>query len=278
MTMKRRVLLAVGVLLTGLVSSPAARAADPLEYVALGDSSAAGPLILPQINLPCLRSAANYPHVAAEQLGARLTDVTCSGAEISDFSGKQFGFVPPQYGALKPTTDLVTVAIGANDSGLFQAALSCLNLLPAPAGVSCKARYTAGGTDQLAASIAASAPALGRALDRIHELAPNARILVTGYGTYIRPDGCFPRVPVWPVDANYLQGTIDTLNRMIATQAAAHNATYVDLRTPSIGHDTCAPVSERWLEALLPASDAAPLHPTRQGMSAFAAVVAAAAE
>jgi hypothetical protein len=275
--MKRRVLLAVGVLLTGLLSPALAHASDPLEYVALGDSSAAGPLILPQIDLPCLRAGVNYPHVAAAKLGVRLADVTCSGAAIPDFSGRQFGFVPPQYDALKPTTDLVTVAIVANDSGLFQAALSCINLLPAPAGVSCKARYTAGGKDQLAASIDATGPALGKALDRIHALAPNARILVTGYGTYLRPGGCFPRVPVWPVDGDFLQGTIDHLNRMIATQSAAHGATYVDLRTPSIGHDTCAPESQRWLEGLIPGSDAAPLHPSRRGMAAFGALVAAAA-
>ncbi|GAB3937660.1 SGNH/GDSL hydrolase family protein [Kribbella albertanoniae] len=264
-------------MLAGLVSPTTAHAADGFEYVALGDSSAAGPLILPQINLPCLRSSANYPHVAAAALGARLTDVTCSGAEIPDFSGKQFGFVPPQYSALKSTTDLVTVAIGANDAGLFPVALSCLNLLPAPAGISCKERYTAGGTDQLAARIDATGPALGKALDHIRELAPNARIIVTGYGTYIRPGGCFPKVPVWPIDADYLQGTIDHLNRMIATQSAAHGATYLDLRTPSIGHDTCAPATTRWLEGLIPGSDAAPLHPSRRGMAAFGALVAAAA-
>lgn len=275
--MKRRVLLAVGVMLAGLVSPATARAADAFEYVALGDSSAAGPLILPQIDLPCLRSSANYPHVAAAQLGAELTDVTCSGAVIPDFSGKQFGFVPPQYNALSSATDLVTVAIGGNDTGLVTAALSCINLLPAPAGVSCKERYTADGKDQLAARITATAPAFGQALDRIRSLAPNARILVTGYGTYIRPNGCYPQIPVWPIDANYLQATIDRLNNMLATQSALHGATYVDLRTPSIGHDACAPITQRWLEGLIPTSDAAPLHPSRRGMAAFAALVATAA-
>ncbi|MFC9687887.1 SGNH/GDSL hydrolase family protein [Kribbella sp. NPDC056951] len=275
--MKRRVLLAVGVMLAGLVSPTAARAADPFEYVALGDSSAAGPLILPQIDLPCLRSAVNYPHVAAAKLGADLTDVTCSGAVIPDFSEKQFGFVPPQYNSLSAATDLVTVAIGGNDTGLVAAALSCINLLPAPAGTSCKERYTAGGKDQLAARITATAPAFGQALDRIRTLAPNARILVTGYGTYIRPNGCYPQIPVWPVDANYLQATVDRLNHMLATQSAQHGATYVDLRTPSIGHDACAPITQRWLEGLIPTSDAAPLHPSRRGMAAFGELVAAAA-
>ncbi|TCC64688.1 SGNH/GDSL hydrolase family protein [Kribbella pittospori] len=273
--MRRTVLLAVGVLLAGVVTSPVAQAAAP-EYVALGDSSAAGPLIPPQINLPCLRSGVNYPHIAAERLGARLTDVTCSGAVIPDFSGKQFGFVPPQYDALKPSTDVVTVAIGGNDIGLVSAALSCINLLPPPAGTSCKARFTSGGKDQLAARIDATAPAFGQALDPIKQLAPNARVLVTRYGTYIRPNGCYPVIPVWPVDANYLQATVDRLNTMLAEQSAAHGAQYVDLRTPSIGHDACAPVSQRWLEGLIPSSAAAPLHPSARGMAAFGALVAAA--
>jgi lysophospholipase L1-like esterase len=254
-----------------------ARADEPLEYVALGDSSAAGPLIPPQVDLPCLRSGVNYPHVAAAALGARLTDVTCSGAVIPDFSGRQFGFEPPQYDALKPSTDVVTVAIGGNDTGLVAAALSCINLLPEPAGTSCKARFTAGGTDQLAARIAATAPAFGQALDRIRQLAPNARILVTGYGTYVRPNGCYPIIPVWPADANYLQATIDRLNAMLAAQAAAHGAHYVDLRTPSINHDACAPISQRWLEGLIPTAVAAPLHPNARVMAAFGQLVATAA-
>ncbi|MER7251793.1 SGNH/GDSL hydrolase family protein [Kribbella sp. NPDC000426] len=277
--MRRTSLLAVGVLVAGLLSGPVvARADGPLEYVALGDSSAAGPLIPPQVDVPCLRSGANYPHVAAGLLGAQLKDVTCSGAVIPDFSGKQFGFEAPQYDALGPTTDLVTVAIGGNDTGLVAAALSCINLLPPPAGTSCKDRFTAGGQDQLAARIAATAAPFGQALDRIHQLAPNARILVTGYGTYIRPNGCYPVIPVWPVDANYLQATIDHLNTMLATQAAAHGAMYVDLRTPSIGHDACAPVASRWLEGLIPTSAAAPLHPSAKGMAAFGQLVTAAAQ
>lgn len=272
-----RLLAAVGaaaVLLTGLLAPAAAHAAEPLEYVAIGDSSAAGPLIPWQIDLACLRSGVNYPHVAAQELGAQLKDVTCSGAVIPDFTGKQFGFLPPQFAALKSTTDLVTVAIGGNDTGLVTAALSCINLLPSPLGTSCKARFTAGGKDQLAARITATGPAVGAALDRIHQLAPNAKVLVTGYGTYIRPGGCYPLVPVWAVDADYLQATVDRLNTMLAQQAAAHGAQYVDLRTPSIGHDACAPVGSRWLEGLIPSSIAAPLHPSAAGMAAFGRIVA----
>ncbi|MGW1346077.1 GDSL-type esterase/lipase family protein [Kribbella sp. NPDC002412] len=111
----------------------------------------------------------------------------------------------------------------------------------------------------------------------LKQLAPNARILVTAYGTYIRPNGCYPQIPVWPVDANYLQATVDRLNAMLAEQSAAHGAQYVDLRTPSIGHDACAPITQRWLEGLVPTSVAAPLHPSARGMAAFGAIVAEAA-
>nr|WP_238155500.1 hypothetical protein [Kribbella soli] len=56
-----------------------------------------------------------------------------------------------------------------------------------------------------------------------------------------------------------------------------HGAQYVDLRTPSIGHDACAPITQRWLEGLIPTSAAAPLHPSARGMQAFGELVAAAA-
>src|SRR5690349_615175 len=134
-----------------LVAGTSTAQADTLDYVALGDSAAAGPLIPNQDPaLWCLRSDRNYPQVAAEILGARLTDVTCSGAKTDDFAGRQFGFVAPQYDALKSTTDLVSITIGGNDVGLVQTALGCINLLPEPVGLSCRDRLTAGG-DQVAA-------------------------------------------------------------------------------------------------------------------------------
>lgn len=270
-------LLAAATVLAGVLTPAVAQADDPYEYVALGDSSAAGPLIPHQIDLVCLRSGVNYPHVAAGKLAAKLTDVSCSGAVVPDFTGKQFGFVAPQFDSLKPSTDLVTVAIGGNDTGLVSAALSCINAFPEPYGTSCKDRFTAGGKDQLAERIAAAGPSVGKALDAIRTKAPNAKVLVTGYGTYIRPGGCYPLVPAWARDADYLQASVDRLNAMLAEQAARHGATYVDLRTPSIGHDACAPSSTRWLEGLFPGSAAAPLHPSALGMANFGAIVAAAA-
>jgi lysophospholipase L1-like esterase len=262
-----------------LVAGTSTAQADTLDYVALGDSAAAGPLIPNQDPaLWCLRSSNNnYPQIAAKLLNAKLTDVTCSGAKTDDFAGRQFGFVAPQYDALKSTTDLVSITIGGNDVGLVQTALGCINLLPEPVGLSCKARLTAGG-DQVAAAIAQWAPEFGAALDEVKRRAPHAKVLVTGYGTYIRPGGCYPVQPIWARDADYLQGSVNLLSATAKAEAEKRGATYVDLAAASVGHDTCAEPADRYLEGLIPTTIAAPLHPNAAGMAAFGATVARAAQ
>ena len=273
----RRVVVGAAAVAAMVVSVLPAHA-DTLEYVAMGDSAAAGPLIPNQDpNLPCLRSDHDYPNIAAAALGAQLTDVTCSGATTSDFAGHQFGFEPPQYDALKPSTDLVSVTIGANDIGIAGQVVACINLLPEPAGLSCEDRLTAGGHDQLAAAADALAPKLAAAFDEIHRRAPHAKVLVTGYGTYIRKGGCWPTQPIWGRDGDYLQASLAKLNDVIATQARTHGASYVDFAAASVGHDTCAAPDQRYLEGLVPTAPAAPLHPNAQGMAAFGAALAASA-
>lgn len=268
---------ALGVSPAGAMSSQASsQAEEPLEYVAIGDSFAAGPLIPDQSQWSCLRSGRNYPAVVAEALGARLTDVSCSGAKVSDFSGRQFGLLPPQYEALKPSTDLVTLTIGGNDVSLVTTALGCVNLLPKPVGISCADTAAAKG-DPTAKAIEAWSATFDRALDEVHRRAPNARVVVAGYATYIRKDGCWPTQPIWGKDGNYLQARVNQLNGVLAERSRAHGATYVDTAAVSVGHDTCAAPAERYMEGLVPTSVAAPLHPNARGMAAFGAAVAQAA-
>jgi lysophospholipase L1-like esterase len=256
-------------------------AAAPERYVALGDSAASGPLILPvDLSSPgCYRSQRNYPKLAAAQLGVPVVDVTCSGADTGDMTASQstdFGDVPPQFDALTADTTLVTLQIGGNDAGLVGLAESCVNLLPSPFGTSCADENTAGGGDVYGARVAAVGPRVEAVLDGIHQRAPGARVYVVGYTTYLPQNGCYPRVQVWPRDANYIQAKIDQLNQVLASAAAAHDATYVDIRTPGIGHDVCESSTVRWVEPFVPGNVAAPLHPNANGMAGMAAVVAAA--
>ncbi|MGI8309141.1 SGNH/GDSL hydrolase family protein [Saccharopolyspora hattusasensis] len=271
----RLALLGSALVATAAVLAPTAHAADEFEYVAMGDSAAAGPLTPhPDPNLLCFRSRENYPQVAARLLGAKLTDVSCSGAKIADFSGRQHGIMPPQYGALSDQTDLVTVTIGGNDVGLVQAAVSCINLLPEPAGSSCADEFTAGGRDELAERIDALEPRFDDALAQIRHRAPNAEIMVVGYGTYLRPGGCYPKEPMWGRDADYIQSSVDKLSSMLGSRAAAHGAEFVDLGPVSAGHDVCAAPADKYYEGVIPTSVAAPLHPNARGMLAFGRAVA----
>lgn len=275
----RATFIAIVVMALGSALAGTAEAATG-QYVALGDSAAAGPLILPpDLSSPgCLRSLADYPHVAAKKLGVPLKDVTCSGATTADMTAPQqtqTGAVPPQLDALGTSTATVTVTIGGNDVGLVGAATSCITLLP---GITpdCVDRYTAGGHDQLAEKIAAFEPVWGALLDAIHAKAPDANVFVVGYGTYLPHNGCWPIAPLTPRDANYIQGSIDKLNAALARQSAAHDARYVDVRTRSIGHDVCKLPGVKWFESVIPTSVAAPLHPNFDGMAAIGAYVASA--
>lgn len=252
-------------------------------YVALGDSYSAGPKITPVADgVTCLRSRVDYPALLAVTLKPRLfRDVSCSSATSRDFlvpqPGAERGVNPPQYQAITPTTALVTVGIGGNDIGLVQLAESCLSIVPSLlGGKPCAARFTAGGVDQVSRRIQAFAPTYGEIIEHIRSIAPSARIVLVGYPTAIRPGGCYPLEPVLPKDATYLQAKIDELNAVMAAQAKAHGATYVDLRSSTNGHDSCAAPSKRWVEGFVPVHDAAPLHPNAAGMRHTAQVIAAA--
>lgn len=262
------------------IAAPSSPAATPRQvYVALGDSYSAGPLIPPQTDpVTCLRSGNDYPGLVSRQLGvAVFRDVTCSSATTADFSHSQPANVPggppapPQYRALSGDTTLVTVGIGGNDIGLVGLALSCVNVAPPPIGHSCRAANGTTYQDR----IDAFAATYGRVVDAIRGKAPNARILLVGYPTTIKDGGCFPYQPILGTDATYLQGLIDRLNRRMSAQATEHGATYVDIRTSSIGHDSCQLPGTRWLEGLVPTSPAFPLHPNALGMQNAATQVVA---
>jgi hypothetical protein len=271
------VLGATGLLVAGPVAATATAqaAAPPLVYVAMGDSYAAGSLVLPAKEvLTCARSAVNYASLIAKQLGPKtFRDVTCGAAQTTHFANPQPGIVlgtaAPQYDALSVDTTLVTVGIGGNDIGLVGLAVSCVNLLPEGLGTSCKATNTAGGVDKLAQKIDAFAPTYGTVIEQIRQRAPHAKILMVGYPTGIKKGGCWPVVPVWAADADYLQSALTRLNLRMAEQASAHGATYVDLATPSVGHDMCKGLATRWIEGLIPSiptNGLVPLHPNAAGL------------
>ena len=252
------------------------------RYVALGDSYTAGPLIPNQSLSPlgCLRSDQDYPAEVQRALGfASFADVSCSGADTGDMTSPQGvspGPNPPQFDALTPATTVVTLGIGGNDVGFSGIIESCVTLNPF--ATPCRDRYVVNGVDELAGRIQATAPKVAGVIQGIHQRAPGATVFVIGYPA-ILPDtgfGCWPSLPIGWNDVAYLRATEKRLNSMLSAQAAANGAVYVDTYGPSIGRDACRSSGTRWVEPLVPANPAAPVHPNARGMDGMAAVVRAA--
>ncbi|MHB8241267.1 MAG: SGNH/GDSL hydrolase family protein [Solirubrobacteraceae bacterium] len=260
-----------------LLAAVPSLAAAP-RYVSLGDSYVSGPLILPPAlgaPLDCLQSARNYPHLTAGALGLALADVSCSGATTSNFTTAQYSDQPPQFNALNSSTQVVSVGTGGNDNGLFGETLVTCGLedLVFPFGTPCKGTFG----NKLAEEITADGPAVGAALHQVHTLSPSAKVFVVGYPDILPQSGsCWPSVPLTTGDVAYLNGVEKDLNAMLSSEAKSNGATYVDTFTPSIGHDACKSASTRWVEPVLPESDAFSVHPNEKGMAADASELEAA--
>ena len=272
------------------VGTPAATAAPRASYVALGDSYTAGPDIPSQVGVTagCKQSSSSYPYLVAEGLRLNLTDMSCSGATIADLSASQTtsdGTNPAQLSALSAATAVVTLGIGGNDIGWSGAITRCteLDLVPAliPGGAAsnvtpCEDYYTSGGTDQIRQKIQAAAGQLAAALSQIRRTAPHARVYVVGYPDLMPGTGgtCAHTLGITQGDITFLNNEETQLNSALRRDAEAAGAGYVETYTPSLGHDACSVPASRWIEPLLPASPAAPMHPNAVGEQGMAAAIA----
>jgi lysophospholipase L1-like esterase len=265
-----------------LAAAPAARAADGLgSYVALGDSYTSAPLVPNQHGDPidCGRSDHNYPSLVAEALKpTSFVDVSCGSAQTKDMTAPQTdlplgGTNPPQFNALSPGVDLVTVGIGGNDAGLVGVATDCGELdATSPNGTPCKDKYTAGGRDQVAEKIEKARPKIAAVLQGIHARSPHARVAIVGYPHVTPPNGesCWPLVPLSPGDMHYVDELIIRINKMIEEEARANDAEFVDTYRDSGGHDVCKLPPERWFEGIVPTEPAYPMHPNGKGEASMA--------
>lgn len=248
------------------------------NYVALGDSFAAGPFIPIQRTDPlgCARSTHNYPALIAEALQVRtFTDASCSGATTANMTAPQsvpLGSNPAQFAALSPDTDLVTVSIGGNDMGYTDMMLTCGQLSAGdPLGAPCTRQATATGTDRYAERILTTAPRIAAVLQGIAQRAPNATVVFVGYPHILPPtEGCWPLVPISRGDVPYLDGLQQQFTAVLQEQAASNGALFVNSYAASLGHDACQLPGIKWVEGLVPTDVAFPVHPNASGMQAMA--------
>lgn len=267
-----------GSVTSGSAASGSARPDDTRTLANLGDSFSAAVGVQPLVEASyflCMRSARNFAHLLAARETYRLDDVSCGGADTSDFFDAQYDGVPPQIDAVSADTDVVTVMIGGNDSSVYTRAIGTCSDVAAtdPTGSPCRDAH---GDEYVDIIRDRTYPSLRRALSAVREKAPDARVVAVGY-PWILPEqtGCYPTMRVATGDVPYLHDLQAELNDAIRRAARVTGVTFVDMSSVSQGHDACAPVGQRWIEPQTGANGAAPVHPNELGQQAIADQVAA---
>ncbi|MGW4484410.1 SGNH/GDSL hydrolase family protein [Amycolatopsis sp. NPDC004368] len=289
----RRSPLVVLLVVAGLVAGATAAAASTpqlREYVSLGDSYTAGPLIPWQQASWCFRSNNNYPSWLATRLGiydtpGAFTDVSCSSADTSNMTQPQVTPSPsiplstqqPQFDALHADTDLVTIGIGGNDNSVFgDLTGTCPTLRDQdPTGAPCQEHYTVDGLDTMAEAVAATGRNVAQVVRGVEDRAPAATIVVVGYPRLLPPSGTCPSViPFADGDYRWADSIEQKLNAAIAGAAESEGAEFVDTYGPSLGHDACAG-GNAWVNGQSTnLFEAVAYHPFRSGMEAEAKLIA----
>lgn len=240
-----------------------------IDYVAMGDSFSAGPFIGTMRNDPagCARSRSNYPAFLAQWLDvASYTDVTCSAATTVDLAEQMLLFdgstAPPQLDALSEDTDLVTLGIGGNDFGIYDSLIRCQGSAAAQCPVA-----------QLRADAGKVAGRVEKAVRRVLDVAPDARVLVVGYPDILPTEGSCAAVGVPAEVLGPVAEVAGLLNDSLARGASAGGGEYVDIEAVSEGHDVCAR-GRAWVNGpRFRIGVAAPFHPKVNGMRGMAAEV-----
>jgi hypothetical protein len=250
-------------------------------YVALGDSYTSAPGV-PETEREsgCSRSNANYPSLVAAELDLPLVDVSCSGADTLALVGTQdteAGPVAPQFLALTPDAEVVTLGMGGNDEGLFRELVSvCLGVAEQDrTGAPCRDAMASPGGDTALKRIEVIRERLVSALAGIQGASPDAAVVLVGYPQLIPPSGTCDELPLADGDYAYVRDLTIELGKATKSAAAEAGVGYADVLKASEGHDICAG-DEAWVNGVLPNKEAAPLHPFAVEQAAVADLVLAA--
>ncbi len=220
------------------------------KYVALGDSYAAGQGAGGYLN-DCLVSSNGYPAVLDAVTSTKISllrDPSCSGATTGDV-------IANQLSSLNKGTTLVTITAGANDVGLAALLAACAGGLTP----TCQ-----GAIQNALAALPQVGSSVGTLIADVHQRAPRATIVVTGYVLPFSSD--YPDTSL-AAAVNYGVGLLD---QQIAVAVAAQALAGMPVAYASVsfsGHQIGD--ADSWLNGDL--SDPSTfMHPTAAGYEAYA--------
>jgi lysophospholipase L1-like esterase len=241
-------------------------------YVALGDSYTAGRGMEPVADESCSRSEINYPSLVDKALKIKsFADRSCAGARTENLRTPQIQgqkrVNEPQLNAIGTDTELVTIGMGLNDGAISAGLLLICTTPSSPEPNDVCKHYLDQPQSNVEAQIKAAAARLEDALATIAKKAPKAEIVVVGYPRLVPDHGSCGSpghpgdlLPVPEAQVTRLRETMKFVNDVWRDTADRAGARYVDMYTPSEGHDICS--DDPWVNGYLPvAGKAAGLHP-----------------
>ena len=268
-------LATIVIALAGFVTAgtlPAAATASPVQYVALGDSYAAGVGATGDVD-DCGRTDNGYPELLKGELRIKqLDNVACFGATTSMVA-------QTQVSKLKPDTKLVTLTVGGADLNFRDVLTTCS--LPVP--VDC--RDAVNNALLLLPGLKSNLTKLYAA---IADAAPEARIVVTGYPLLFKPgDGSEfdPDLVINPVNAAGADLN-ETIEAAVAAANEDGNIDYVDVTEEFAEHGVLKRITNQDPNAFIHSPliiiggrlqpDPAAYHPNNDGYDAYADAISAA--
>lgn len=247
-------------------SASVAAPPSPLNYVAVGDSYAAGFGTGSYVNA-CGQSPLGLPALLDERKQIELTaNATCSGAQaanvpldpndpddvdVPDLPVQIAGLVA--FGKVGPQTDLVTVSAGGNDLDFGGIVRVCATQDVAVCANAIEVRVVGAETTL--------ADNLDSLYAQIDAAAPKAQVIVTGYPHLFSPE--FGNTPLLSLEAQELfnDGT-DALNEIIEDRAEEAGFEFVDVTKRFDKHGIGSPQPWITFTGFTAIDD---LHPTAKG-------------
>jgi lysophospholipase L1-like esterase len=261
----------------------------PQLIAAVGSSFAAGPGIEPVTDAVAMRSGRNYAHQLAERLGARLVDLTVSGATSANVvdtpqqmpNGQVF---PPQLDGVPADADVITITVGGNDlqfagSMLYAASVS---VEPgAPLAALLKPEFPNGIPVPTKEVVNQATAGLVRVVEQAQAKAPGARVMLVDYLTVL-DEQSGPATPFSAEELRQLLLLQAATAQVFRDAASAAKPELVLASALSAGHALGSP--NPWVQPFHPFTaqpEASPqqamtqtgasFHPNEAGMTAIAA-------
>lgn len=249
---------------------------------ALGSSFAAGPGIEPIADPAAGRSEKNYAHQLAGRLGARLVDLTVSGATTANLIDTPQQVIdgtvyPPQVDGVPADADVVTVTAGGNDlqfvGGMLYAAWVRLEPESPIVGV-LEPMFPDGIPLPTEHAMEQATRGLVLVIERARAKAPAARVILVDYLTILDHASAgvpFSGVPFSDDELGQFLLTQNALGQVFKDAATRTGAELILASSLSGGHALGS--AEPWVQPFhqVLTQTGCSFHPNEAGMTAIAA-------